>query len=388
MSGRQDGRPNNPLFGPNRLKIGIFGTNGKGSAHTRVPGHYKPSWDNVLATARTADAAGYEAIVAYARWKGYVEGRPDHPGGIILDPYIFAAGVAQATSHAAVFATSHAPTIHPLLAAKQTATIDHVSNGRLALNVVAGWNKPELEMFGAPLKEHTERYEHLAEWLHVLRRLWTEVDELDHAGAFFSIKRGMSMPKPLQLPCPPIMCAGSSEVGRRFAGEHADICFVLLQSEDPADWARQIGAYKSFAREEFGREIQVWTYAPVVQRDTLKEAQAYLDYFAVEHEDSESVDGWIAGAAQQSRGLDPEAMRRMRKNIAAGGGGTRLIGTADMITEQLAQLSEAGLDGILFTWVDFFDGLARFNAEILPQLENRGLRQPVRDLTTQTRETA
>ena len=63
MSGRQDGRPNNPLFGPNRLKIGIFGTNGKGSAHTRVPGHYKPSWDNVLATARTADAAGYEAIV-------------------------------------------------------------------------------------------------------------------------------------------------------------------------------------------------------------------------------------------------------------------------------------------------------------------------------------
>ncbi|WP_370302831.1 LLM class flavin-dependent oxidoreductase [Pseudooceanicola sp.] len=388
MSGRQDGRPNNPLFGPNRLKIGIFGTNGKGSAHTRVPGHYKPSWDNVLATARTADAAGYEAIVAYARWKGYVEGRPDHPGGIILDPYIFAAGVAQATSHAAVFATSHAPTIHPLLAAKQTATIDHVSNGRLALNVVAGWNKPELEMFGAPLKEHTERYEHLAEWLHVLRRLWTEVDEFDHAGAFFSIKRGMSMPKPLQLPCPPIMCAGSSEVGRRFAGEHADICFVLLQSEDPADWARQIDAYKSFAREEFGREIQVWTYAPVVQRDTLKEAQAYLDYFAVEHEDSESVDAWIAGAAQQSRGLDPEAMRRMRKNIAAGGGGTRLIGTADMITEQLAQLSEAGLDGILFTWVDFIDGLARFNAEILPQLENRGLRQPVRDLTTQTRETA
>ncbi|SMF62070.1 Luciferase-like monooxygenase, partial [Xaviernesmea oryzae] len=153
-----EGRPNNPLFGANRLKIGIFGTNGKGSAQTLVPEIFKPTWKNVIDTAKIADDAGYEAIVAYARWKGYIQGRPDHPAGIILDPFTYAAGVAQATSHAAIFATSHAPTIHPIAAAKQCATIDIISDGRLVLNVVAGWNKPELEMFGAPLKQHSARY--------------------------------------------------------------------------------------------------------------------------------------------------------------------------------------------------------------------------------------
>ncbi|EUB99905.1 luciferase family protein [Rhizobium sp. CF080] len=371
-------RPNNPLFGPNRLKIGIFGTNGKGSAQTLVPEIFKPTWKNVIDTARIADEAGYEAIVAYARWKGYIQGRVDHPAGIILDPFTYAAGVAQATSHAAIFATSHAPTIHPIAAAKQCATIDIISNGRLVLNVVAGWNKPELEMFGAPLKEHSERYEHLAEWLGIIKRLWTESEELDHEGNFFKIIRGMSMPKPIQRPYPPIMSAGGSQTGRRFACENADICFLLLHSEDPAEWRKQIDAYKRFGREEFGREVQVWTYAPMVQRDTLAEADAYLDYYAVQNEDRDSIDGWIAGNAATAQGMSPETLQKLRLSFAAGGGGTRLVGTAESIAERLHQLSDAGLDGILFTWVDFRDGLARFNRDVMPILEQRGLRQPFR----------
>jgi len=369
-------RPNNPLFGPNKLKIGIFGTNGKGSAHTLVPEAYKPAWDNVIRTARLADESGYEAIVAYARWKGYIEGRIDHPAGIILDPFTFAAGVAQATSHAAVFATSHAPTIHPIAAAKQCATIDIISNGRLVLNVVAGWNRPELEMFGAPLREHTERYEHLAEWLEIIRRLWTAREEFDFEGTYFKVKAAMSMPQPVQKPCPPIMSAGGSDTGRRFACAHADICFLLLHSEDPEEWRHQISAYKQFARDEFGREVQVWTYAPMVQRDTMSEAQAYLNHYAVEQQDKESVDGWVAGNAATAKGMSPETLAKLRNHFAAGGGGNQLVGTADHIAERLTQLSQAGLDGILFTYVDFIDGMTRFNRDVLPILEQRGLRAP------------
>ena len=374
--------PTNPVFGGNRLKLGLFGTNGKGSAHTLVPETYKPTWDNVIRTSKMADEAGFEAIVAYARWKGYSENKPMHPAGVILDPFTFCAGVAQATSHAAVFATSHAPTMHPLVAAKQCATIDLISNGRLVLNVVAGWNRPELEMFGAPLKEHTERYQHLAEWVTIIKRLWTDTEEFDHDGAFFKIIRGMSMPKPVQKPHPPIMSAGGSEVGRRFAGENADVCFVLLHSDDPEEWRRQITEYKTFAREEFGRDVQVWTYAPVVQRDTMKEAQEYRHYYSVEHQDRESVDGWIAGNAATAKGMAPEVLERLRGNFAAGGGGGQFVGTADHIAEKLNQVSDAGLDGILFTWVDFFDGLTRFNRDVMPLLEKRGLRTPFTPSTT------
>jgi alkanesulfonate monooxygenase SsuD/methylene tetrahydromethanopterin reductase-like flavin-dependent oxidoreductase (luciferase family) len=64
-----------------------------------------------------------------------------------MDPFTWAAAIAQATEHVGVFVTAHAPTSLPIAAAKQLATIDIISNGRLGLNVVAGWNRPELEMF-------------------------------------------------------------------------------------------------------------------------------------------------------------------------------------------------------------------------------------------------
>ncbi|GAA1857926.1 hypothetical protein GCM10009836_42600 [Pseudonocardia ailaonensis] len=207
----------NPIFGPNRLKMGLFGLNGKGTANTLVPEVHTPTWEKNLRAAQLADAAGLEAIVPYARWKGHQVGRPDHPSGVVLEPFTWAAGIAQATRHAAVFATSHAPTMHPIAAAKMAATVDVISGGRFGLNVVAGWNRPELEMFGAPLKEHDERYAHLAEWLEIITRLWTEDDEFDHEGPFFTVVKAASRPRPVQRPRPAIMSAGSSGAGRDFA---------------------------------------------------------------------------------------------------------------------------------------------------------------------------
>jgi len=367
----------NPLFNSNKMKLGIFGTNGRGGPQTLVPEAYKPTWPNATGTAQMADRAGFEAIVAYARWKGYMSGRPDHPSGIVLDPFTFAAGISQLTRHAAVFATCHAPALHPIAAAKMCTTIDIMSGGRFALNVVGGWNKAELEMFGAPLKEHDARYDHLEEWLKIVKRLWKEPDEFDYAGDFYQVKEGMSSPKPLQQsPNIPIMSAGGSERGRRFACEHADMCFVMLKTDDLATCRKQIDEYKQYALEEFGRKVQVWTYTPVIQRETRKEAEAYLHHFAVEHADNESIDAWTAGLAAQTRILSPKELQEFRVRFAAGAGGSILMGTAGDIADTLEMYSEAGLDGALLTWVDFFDGLGRFTADVLPILEARGLRAP------------
>jgi alkanesulfonate monooxygenase SsuD/methylene tetrahydromethanopterin reductase-like flavin-dependent oxidoreductase (luciferase family) len=121
----------------------------------------------------------------------------------------------------------------------------------------------------------------------------------------------------------------------------------------------------------------VWTYCPVVQRDTKEEAEKYLNYYAVEMEDVESVDAWSAGVGAQSQIASPEKMRELRKRIAAGAGGNILVGTAETITEKMQGLSEAGLDGVLCSFVDFDDGLHRFISPALPLLEQRGLRAPV-----------
>lgn len=376
IDAEQEGRGNNPIFGPNKLKLGIFGLNGKGIANTLVPEAHKPHWPTIVRASRMADSAGLEAIVAYSRWKGHELGKLDHPSGIVMDPFTWAAGVAQATKYSAVFATSHAPTIHPITAAKMGATIDHISNGRFGLNIVAGWNRPELEMFGAPLKEHEERYAHLAEWLDIIKRLWTEDEEFDFEGEFFKVSRGGSRPRPLQRPGPPIMNAGSSATGRDFALKTADMCFVQLPSNDPAERRAHVDSYKRLAREKYGRDVKIWIMANIVQRDTDSEAQDYLQHVAVDNADNESIDAWMAGQNANSKALSRPDMAARRLRAGIGAGGIIVVGGADKISEELQSISDCGVDGLLVGYVDFADGIARLQKDVLPRLEERGLRQP------------
>lgn len=366
----------NPLFGDNKLKLGLFTTNGHGASITLAPDAHDMSWDLSLRTAIAADEAGLEAVVPYARWKGYAENRPDHKTGTVFDPFTWAAGLASVTRNIGIFATAHAPTMHPIVAAKQAATIDHISGGRFSLNVVGGWNRPELEMFGAPMREHDERYDYLDEWLTVLRRLWTEHEEFDHHGTFFDVVGGTSSPKPLQRAIP-IMNAGGSPRGMRFAAEHADFCFVNVGSEDPQEISQQVESYKSTAREQFGRDVSVWTHSVVVQRDTDAAAEAELYRFSVEYEDTESVDAWMRTIGINSEAMPPDALAAMRQRFAAGAGGFPLVGTSETIAQRLEMLSSAGIDGVLMTWLNFDTGLATFTRDVLPRLEKAGLRAPV-----------
>ncbi|MEJ7685549.1 MAG: LLM class flavin-dependent oxidoreductase [Variovorax sp.] len=370
----------NPIFGPNKLKLGVFGLNGKGTANTLVPEAHKPEWPTIIKASQMADAAGLEAIVAYSRWKGHELGKLDHPSGIVLDPFTWAAGVAQATKYSAVFATSHAPTIHPITAAKMSATIDIISGGRFGLNVVAGWNRPELEMFGAPLKEHEQRYEHLAEWLEVIKKLWTEDEEFDFDGEYFKIIRGGSRPKPIQRPNPPIMNAGSSGTGRDFALKTADMCFVQLASTDPVERRAHVDSYKTLAREKFGRDVKIWIMANIIQRDTNAEAEAYMKHFAVENADNASIDAWITQQTANSKALSRPDMDARRLRAGVGAGGTIVMGDGDKVADELTAISECGVDGLLIGYVDFADGIARLQKEVLPQLEERGLRQPFKSV--------
>ena len=263
MQAGSDERVNNPLFNSNRLKLGLFAFNGVGNTISNLPPR-DASWPTNLRVATIADGAGLEALVSYARWKGVPRPEPlpfvPHDA---FESFTWASALAQATRRIAVLATVHIPMMHPVLVAKMATTVDHVSNGRSGINVVAGWNGPEFRMFGKALKEHDDRYAEGAEWMEILRRLWTE-REFDFDGTYYTIERGESFPKPLQKPHPPIMNAGGSAAGRAFAAKYADLCFVMV-GQDGFDVAReQIARYRELARREHGKEIAVWTYTDVI----------------------------------------------------------------------------------------------------------------------------
>ena len=268
-------RAGNPLYGERKLKLGTFGTNlDRGCAISTIDGVLEINWPNTLTLAKLADEMEFEALVPVGRWKGF--GGVTNFNGPGFETFSWAAGVGACTQNSTVFATSHVLTVHPIMAAKQATTIDHITGGRFALNVVTGWHRPEMEMFGAKMLDHDDRYALAVEWLEIIQRLWTAEEEFDYDGKHFKVAKGYLEPKPLQKPFPPVMNAGSSETGRDYAAKYCDIAFVNTNRGNFESNKALIESYRKHARQEYGRELQIWSTSYIVQGETEQEAKDYL----------------------------------------------------------------------------------------------------------------
>ena len=156
-----NGAPNlNPFRNANRLKLGIFGTNGNGAAFTFHPDRFKNSWDANVRLAQKADRLGLESFVSAARWKAF--GGDGHYSGDLWETFSWAAAIAAVTKRISVISTVHVTLIHPVFAAKATVTVDLISNGRAGLNLVCGWYPAEMDLFGIKLREHADRLRSIA----------------------------------------------------------------------------------------------------------------------------------------------------------------------------------------------------------------------------------
>ena len=188
-----------PLFGPNKIKLGVFGLNLCSAAGiTAAKDRHEIGWQQNVRLVQQAEAAGFEAAVPVARWRGF-EGA-SNPWGESFETYTWAAGLAAVTKRIGIFSTSHVLTVSPVMAAKAMVTIDHISGGRAVLNVVAGWFKKELDMFGVGDLDSAGRYAYTAEWMDVLLRLWTQNETFDFNGHHLNIKDGYLQPKAIQRP--------------------------------------------------------------------------------------------------------------------------------------------------------------------------------------------
>jgi FMNH2-dependent dimethyl sulfone monooxygenase len=372
MSGEQRASTN-PLFGTNKLKLGVFALNAEINVMTTAPEKFVPTWQNSVEVARIADASRYEALVPYARWGSW---GPDehHYTARAFENFTWAAGIAASTKHACVMSTVQVMTMHPLLAAKAMATIDHVSKGRFALNIVVG-NTAENAMFGAPVIPHDQYYDYAEEWITVVKRLWSDPGVFDFDGKYLKLKGAMSQPKPIQKPFPGLMNAARSVQGQQFVARHCDIAFV--RENDRATLESQIHSYREQARAQNGRDIQMWCNCFVVQRESRAAAEKYLDRVVEEFGDDGYLDTFIKIANPSVNSLPPAKREEMRKNLKRVVGGEQLIGSAQDIAEQIARLSSKGIDGILLNWVDPEREIRSFNAEVLPLLERARLRAPL-----------
>jgi len=368
-----DRRLSNPAFNGRKLKLGTFQTNlDYGCLMADVEGRLQISWPNTLALAKLADAMEFEALLPVARWRGF--GGKLNPQGPGFETYTWAAGIAASTAKAGVITTSHCSINHPIVAAKQATVIDHISNGRLILNIVTGWNKPEIEMFGVKMLPHGDRYDMAEEWIGIVKRLWTLDDEFDHEGKYYKIVKGYLQPKPIQRPYPAVMNAGGSERGRHFAAKHCDLVFTALGQPNFEQNKAQVDAYRRLAREEYGREVGIWTSANIVQAETEAEARRLDQYIVKEKGDWEAATFALDTLGLNAQTFSPEAIKHLKELWIAGWGSYPLVGTKEQVVEGLQMLSSMGLDGVLLSWPRYEEGMREFRDATYPLLLQTGLR--------------
>jgi len=375
-SRRRDRRESNPALGSRRLKLGTFQTNlDSCCVMSDLDGKLDITWPNTLALAKLAEEMEFEALVPVARWQGF--GGATNPQGRGFEAFTWAAGIAASTGTPGVFATSHISLNHPILAAKQSAVIDHISGGRYTLNIVTGWNQPEIDMFGRAMMGHEERYDCAREWLAIVKRLWTEDEPFDHAGRFYKISKGFLQPKPIQSPYPAVMNAGASERGRHFATKYADLVFTVIRTGGLDECRAHVEAYHRLAREDYGREVRVWTVANLVQGETEQEARDFYRYYVHERGDWEAAKNMIETFSLEinARDIPPQRLKAYQEAFIAGWGGFPLIGTKEQIVDGLRDLSRAGLDGVLLAWPRFEQGMRQFRDVTYPLVRQAGLRE-------------
>jgi FMNH2-dependent dimethyl sulfone monooxygenase len=361
------------MYGNNKLKLGLIGMNcSSARAMTTVPERWPMTWRDNLEVVRAADDAGIDFVLPIGRWKGY-GGDTDHQGET-FETLTWASGLLAATRHITVFGTVHAPLVHPLSAAKQCVTADHIGEGRFALNVVVGWNAGEFEMFGVERREHDRRYAFAQEWLDVVKAAWTNEAEFDFDGEFLHLKHVRAKPKPYGGSRPVIMNAGASGTGRDFALRNCEAYFTgtIVGSLESA--ARSTADVRSAAKA-LGREVAVFTAGDVVCRSSRREAEEYARYCFEENVDWAAVDTTMALRHDQVI-RDTDQLAAARRETAKHLAGFSMIGTPDDVTAKLAQVSAAGFDGIGFSFVHYGREFPYFRDEVLPRLERLGLREP------------
>ncbi len=341
----------------------------------------------------------------------------------VNDPMLLIPAMAAATEHLGFGFTSSILQHHPFTFARLITTLDHLTNGRVAWNIVTSYLESTGRSYGlAGLPEHDVRYAMADEYCRVCYRLWEDswaddavladkqrgiytdpkrVREVRHDGQYYKVN-GPHISEPSPQRTPVLFQAGTSERGTDFAAEHSECVFVV--GSNPA----VAGGYAHSIKDKmqrYGRrpeDVLCFAYMKVITGSTEAEARAKYDeyYQQVSYEGALALlCGWSGVDLSQYEPdqpveyietnavrtflhsftvADPNrkwTMRDIANYVGIGGAGPVLVGAPEQIADQLEEWVAAGVDGFNLAYAtlpgsfeDFIDGVA-------PVLQRRGRMQ-------------
>lgn len=333
------------------------------------------------------------------------------------DPLMHIPALAATTQNLAFGATISTSYDHPFAHARRLSTLDHLSRGRLAWNIVTSYLPSAARNFGlASMRDHDERYDLAEEFLDVTYKLWEgswaddafvgrreppqfarpeRVRAIDHQGKYFACAGPhVSHPSPQRTPL--LIQAGWSPQGKRFGARHAETIFV--GDSDPLKVAAGLAEIRALALQE-GRvdaDITALAGVQIVVGKTRLDAQAKLEnyqrYYAAEaslaayagwsgidlsrYRDDEPIAKAPTGHTESASAKAPLLAGDLRRRYARveGNSGITLVGSAEQIADQLsAYVQASGIDGFLLHQFIAPGSFEDFAEHVRPHLIERGL---------------
>lgn len=305
-------------------------------------------------------------------------------GGVLIptgrtceDPWVVAASLVPVTRYLKFLVAVRPGVVSPAGAARMTATLDRLSEGRLLINVVTGGDPVELAGDGIFL-EHDDRYALTDEFLHIWRRLLAG-ETVDFDGRHLHVKGSRLLFPVFQQPHPPVYFGGSSVAAHDLAARHVDV--YLTWGEAPAEVAEKLADVRHRAAEQ-GRTVKFGLRLHVIVRETEQEAWTAADQLI-----SRLDDATVAAAQQAFARLDSVGQQRMvdlhrgsRRSLEVspnlwagiglvrGGAGTALVGDPHTVAARLREYAELGIDTFILSGYPHLEEAYRVAELLFPLL--------------------
>jgi FMNH2-dependent dimethyl sulfone monooxygenase len=315
----------------------------------------QPTWPYVSRLARRSEEIGFDLTLIAELNLNDIKG-PEEPS---LDAWSTAAALAAVT-HRLELMVAVRPTFHnPALLAKQAANIDHISNGRVSLNVVSSWWAEEARKYGVQFDQHDDRYARTSEWLDILDHAWKK-DHVTYHGKYYRVDDLVLQPKPVARPRPVIYAGGESEAAKNLISQKCDA--YVMHGDPPEKIQPKI---RDLATRREGTGLPPMKYgvaAYAIVRDSEDEAQKELRRITDVKQNAagyQNYQQWLANTQLEQR-VSLEDYSVSNRGLRSG-----LVGTPEQVAERIAEFEHAGVDLLLLQFSPQLEEMERFAAQVI-----------------------
>lgn len=324
-------------------------------------GRLRSSWAHCSSIVKEAEAQGFRNILCPSSYQ------------VGQDTLSFVAGCAPITDSINMLAAVRCGEMQPIMLARTIATLDHMLEGRLTVNIISS-------DFPGEKEDSALRYQRSREVVEILKQAWTQ-DKITYKGEVYDFDGLTTDPAvPYQTGGPLLYFGGYSPDALDLCGQHCD---VYLMWPEPKEALAQRMKDVNAVAERYDRTLDYGLRVHVIVRDTEAEAREYAQHIVSKLDDEQgktirerALDATSLGVSHQAKNRELADMEGFIEphlwtgvGRARSGCGAALVGSTDQVLSELEQYQKMGIRAFILSGYPHLDECRHFGSRVLPQLK-------------------